>query len=199
MRRRLTWFYIIFYVICFSAVVYQTTLLYNPWALAAFNASLWIPQIIHTYMLRTRKGPSLQFAASLFATQCFMPLYLKIDKDNFLDQETDLLAATLLLLFMALQLFVIKRQQTHGPRWFIPKRLRMDPRAYDYDRTVASSVLARAKKVKDPTAPSSHEDDVTCVICMNYIHFAVDEHGGLIRTDQAFLDMQANNGGAEFG
>ena len=43
------------------------------------------------------------------------------------------------------------------------------------------SVLRRAKQVADPTATSSHEDDITCVICMNYIHYWVNEHGSLVR------------------
>ena len=85
--------------------------------------------------------------------------------------------------FMVLQLFIMKRQQTHGPRWFVPKRFRRNPFAHEYYRAVPASALRRAKECRDPTAPSSHEDDVTCVICMNYIHFEVDEHGGLIRKD----------------
>ena len=81
---------------------------------------------------------------------------------------------------MALQLFVIKRQQTHGARWFIPKNLRRDPQAHEYYRSTPGSVLRRAKQTKDPMASSAHEDDITCVICMNYVHYQVDEHGGLI-------------------
>lgn len=125
----------------------------------------------------------MQFAVALFATQSFMPLYLKSDNDNFLDQETDRVSVTLIVLFMALQLFVIKRQQTHGARWFVPKRFRINRFAHDYYKTVSSSVLARAKLCKDPTAQSGNDDDVTCVICMNFVHYDVDEHGGLIRTD----------------
>jgi len=89
-----------------------------------------------------------------------------------------------IILFMALQLFIIKRQQTHGPRWFVPKRFRVNPFAHNYYRQVPASVLRRAKTTKDPTAPSSFEDDVSCVICMNYIHYEVDEFGGLVRKDR---------------
>ena len=85
LRRRLTWFYIIFYIVCFIAVMYQNTLLYNTWAIVLFNSSLWVPQIVHTYIRRTRKGPKIQFAGALLAMQSFTPLYLKIDSDNFLD------------------------------------------------------------------------------------------------------------------
>lgn len=110
LRKRLTWFYIMFYVMCFTAVIFQNVLLYETWAIMLFNSSVWIPQIAHTYITRSRRGPSMQFACALIAMQSFMPLYLKIDPSNFLDQETDPYAATCIILFMALQLFVIKRQ-----------------------------------------------------------------------------------------
>ena len=59
----------------------------------------------------------------------------------------------------------------------------MNPNAHEYYHVVPSSVLRRAQTNKDPTAPSSNEDDLTCVICMNFVHFDVDENGGLIRKD----------------
>ena len=57
----------------------------------------------------------------------------------------------------------------------------MDPNAHEYYHATPACVLRRAKQNKDPTAPSNHEDDVTCVICMNFTHLEVDEHGGLIQ------------------
>ena len=101
LRKRLTWFYILFYMLCFTAVVFQTTLLYETWAILLFNSSLFIPQIIHSYVLRSRKGPSTQFAVALFAMQSFMPLYLKMDSGNFLDQEPDTLQGMLIICFMS--------------------------------------------------------------------------------------------------
>lgn len=53
-RRRLTWFYIIFYILCSIAVSFQSTLLYDSWAIFLFNSTLLVPQIIHTYVKRTR-------------------------------------------------------------------------------------------------------------------------------------------------
>jgi len=81
---------------------------------------------------------------------------------------------------MAAQLFVMKRQQSNGPRWFIPKRFRRNPLAYNYYHNVPASVLARVKRGDKDAAC---EDDETCVICMNYIHFDVDESGGIISLD----------------
>mmetsp|Transcript_10885 Transcript_10885/g.14662 ORF Transcript_10885/g.14662 Transcript_10885/m.14662 type:complete len:216 (-) Transcript_10885:719-1366(-) len=174
LRRRLTWFYILFYVLCFLAVVFQSTLLYSSWAILLFNSTLWIPQIIHSYIARNRRGPSLRFLVALFSTQSFMPLYLKIDSSNFLDQPSQPFMAMLIISFMVLQLYIIKRQQLVSARWFVPKRFRRNPFAYDYYRKVTQDVYDRARERDDPTAVSTHEGDVTCVICMNYIHHAVD-------------------------
>lgn len=108
LRRRLTWFYIVFYMTCFVAVIYQGIILYNKWAIMLFNASLWVPQIVHTYIRRSRKGPSMQFALALLTMQMFMPLYLMTDSDNFLDHKTDTMSAMALMCYMGLQLFIIK-------------------------------------------------------------------------------------------
>ena len=59
LHKRLTWFYILFYIICFLALMFQSTLLYQTWAILLFNATLWIPQIVHTYIKRSRKGPTI--------------------------------------------------------------------------------------------------------------------------------------------
>ena len=67
LRKRLTIFYIIFYIICFTAVVFQSILLYKTWAILIFNATLWVPQIVHSYIKRSRKGPSMQLGFALFA------------------------------------------------------------------------------------------------------------------------------------
>ena len=133
-RKILTCFYIAFYVTCFSAVVFQRVLLYDTWAILLFNSTFWIPQIVHTYILRTRKGPNMALALGLTAMQSFMPLYLKIDSTNFLDQESDPVSASFIIIVMALQLFIMRRQQTHGARWFIPKRLRLayEPVPFSY-------------------------------------------------------------------
>ena len=50
------------------------------------------------------------------------------------------------------------------------------------------SVLERAKTALHPLEPSNFDDDITCSICMNYIHFHVDEDGGLTRKDGRQLD-----------
>ena len=88
LRRQLTWFYIMFYVACFVAVCYQSVLLYETWAIFVFCASLWVPQIVHSYFLKSRKGPTVKLAIALSCMQTFLPMYLKFTSggDNFLDQ-----------------------------------------------------------------------------------------------------------------
>ena len=106
----MTWFYIFFYVAVFTGFIFQDILIYKTWAIMLFNATVWIPQIVHSYVHRSRKGPGMQLAGLLSALQLYMPLYIKIDSDNFLDQETDPIGAMLIILFVALQLFIIRRQ-----------------------------------------------------------------------------------------
>jgi len=43
LRRRLTWFYVMFYLVSFVTVMYQQVLLYNTYALIFFNMTLWLP------------------------------------------------------------------------------------------------------------------------------------------------------------
>lgn len=50
----------------------------------------------------------MQLAVALLTMQTFMPLYLKMNTENFLDQETDFVAAMLVIAFMALQLITMK-------------------------------------------------------------------------------------------
>ena len=53
-----------------------------------------------------------------------------------------------------------------------------------------ASVLARARLATDPSEQSNNDEDITCVICMSYVHYDVDENGGLIRTD-GHVDLSA--------
>lgn len=50
----------------------------------------------------------MQFACALLAMQCFTPLYLKMDSQNFLDQETDPVSGMIVILFITAQLGVMK-------------------------------------------------------------------------------------------
>ena len=70
-------------------------------------------------------------------------------------------------------------------------RFRINPFAYDYYRSVPASVLRRAEQTADPMATSSHEDDITCVICMNFVHYEADEHGGLVSQDSSVQEIVA--------
>jgi len=65
MRRRLTIFYLVFYAASFTLVVLQQWFLHNPIALILFNSTLWIPQIVRNYMIKSRKGPPISLAVCL--------------------------------------------------------------------------------------------------------------------------------------
>lgn len=51
----------------FCAGAFKVTLLQSDWALLLLNSTLWIPQIVHSYRKRSRKGPPVHFCAALFA------------------------------------------------------------------------------------------------------------------------------------
>jgi hypothetical protein len=97
MRRRLTWFYVMFYLCSFALVVAQKWFLHETWILLLTNSSLWIPQIVKSYRERSRKGPSMQLAVGLLFIQCFLPLYLKMCPNNFLELQTDQTAGLAML------------------------------------------------------------------------------------------------------
>lgn len=67
LRRRLTWFYVMFYLVSFVTVMYQQVFLYNTYALIFFNMTLWLPQIAKTFIMRSRKGPPAQLVVALLA------------------------------------------------------------------------------------------------------------------------------------
>jgi len=54
--------------------------------------------------------------------------------------------------------------------------------AHNYYHNVPASVLRRAR-LNDKDAPPI-DDEVICVICMNYCHFEVDESGIVLGADE---------------
>lgn len=110
MRRRLTWFYVAFYLTSATLVIFQNWFVYNPIGLMLFNTSLWFPQIIKNYQERSRKGPDTKFVVSLLACQCFYPLYIKLCPSNFMEIKSDLLTGSLMLSFMIFQVLMLKSQ-----------------------------------------------------------------------------------------
>ena len=67
------------------SVIFQSKLLHNTNVLLLLNSTVWIPQIIHTFVMRSRRGPPLHLCILLAVQQCFIPVYFKIDQDNMLD------------------------------------------------------------------------------------------------------------------
>jgi hypothetical protein len=59
MRRRLTLFYVLFYLSSFGVAIMQNWFLYDAVPLLLFNSTIWVPQIIKTFVERNRRGPPL--------------------------------------------------------------------------------------------------------------------------------------------
>ena len=97
-----------FYLVSFVVVMYQKYFLYNTYVLIFTNMTLWVPQIVKTFLRRTRKGPPTQLVVALLALQAFLPLYLKMCSGNFLDNEIDYVGGGIMILVMAVQVLVIR-------------------------------------------------------------------------------------------
>ena len=69
---------------------------------------------------------------ALLALQSFLPLYLKMCYGNFLNNKIDIAGGCVMILVMAVQVVVIRLQQTMGPRWFVPEQFRRNPFAFQY-------------------------------------------------------------------
>ena len=132
MRRRLTCFYVLFYLSSFGVALLQNWFLYDALPLILFNSTIWVPQIVKTFVERSRRGPPMQLALSFMALQSFLPLYLKLYRGNFLDHPTNILTGIGMLLLMLAQLVVMYLQQRLGPRWFVPKKWRLGPNEHNY-------------------------------------------------------------------
>ena len=87
LRRRLTCFYVLFYVLSFVSVMNTEYFLHNPYQLVFFNAMPWVPQIIHTYVNRSRRGPSMRLVIVMQLLQSFLPVYLSISSQNFMNRK----------------------------------------------------------------------------------------------------------------
>ena len=148
LRRKLTTFYIAFYIISFWAVVHAEMFLFNGIALVIFNCCTWVPQILHTYVKRTRRGPSLKLILALQTLQSLFPFTYLMGVDNFLDRKPRPLIMVAMVAVFSLQLFVMHRQKTKGPRWFVPASWRRDPNAYQYERQIPADLLQRAQEAQ---------------------------------------------------
>jgi len=51
-----------------------------------------------------------------------------------------------MVLMFGIQVYIMVRQKTIGPRWFVPLAWRRNPNAYNYYRDVPSAIIKRAKR-----------------------------------------------------
>ena len=177
--------YLIIFVLIQNVVVsyLKAFFLLNPFALMLTNVSLWVPQIVKNYRNRSRRGPGLQVALSMFMTQTTLPLYLKIREGNFLEVRSNLSVAFLMLGFIFVQLFLLKTQQVLGPRWFVPKRFRCrNANIHNYYTPVPAELLDKGRAfLRKPEAEQEEEaeEDMVCTICLQPVYIKVDLDGNV--------------------
>jgi hypothetical protein len=51
-----------------------------------------------------------------------------------------------MLLMFAIQVFIMMKQRSKGPRWFVPESWRRDPNAYNYIRDVPQALINKSKR-----------------------------------------------------
>ena len=117
---------------------FQHIFMLNPAVLLATQSTVLIPQIIHNFHHRSRKGPQPLLLLCFFFTQSLLTIYLKLFKDNFLEVEAPQYTTVGLVVgSWGLQAAMLFIQQKKGGRWFIPKKYRgKNPNYYEYRRQI---------------------------------------------------------------
>jgi len=88
-----------------------------------------------------------------------------------LELPNDYPCAILMLLLSVSQIVVLKSQKEFGPRWFVPRKFRRDPNAYEYNRDLDSDTIQQEE--------SGQVEEMVCVICMVPVRHDVDMFGGV--------------------
>ncbi|CDW79697.1 ring-finger-containing ubiquitin ligase [Stylonychia lemnae] len=145
-------------------------------ALLLLNGSLWIPQIIRTYQKKSRQGPDMPYVLIMTLNHIFMPFYQRACPQNLFDREPTYRLSAVFILYVLGQIAIVFLQQKIGPRFFIPKRFRINRNAFNYFHKIID-------KPENPTPQDVERLEINeqeeCVICMNQIIFEVDNTNGL--------------------
>lgn len=113
--------------------------------LIVFNGSIWVPQIIRSYWRRSRFGPDTNFVYLLTLSHIFLPAYIHGCPSNMFDREPDYLFVLGYLLYQFVQINILLSQKVRNPRFFVPKKWRLNRNAYNYFQRMP-------KLAPDPTA-----------------------------------------------
>jgi len=106
-RRKVSGFYILFYVLSFMTVMNADYFLFSHSGQLIFNSCVWIPQILHTYMSRSRRGPSMKLIFAMQLLQSILPMHYLFWSDNFLDREPNRVLLSLMVFLFVVQVIIM--------------------------------------------------------------------------------------------
>ena len=125
---------------------FQDHFMLSPIYLILTNSTIWLPQVVKTYNLRSRSGPSTLLSVIVSVSISLLPLYLKINEQNFMEVEPGYYTSIMMLSILSLTNGVMIIQKRWGGRWFMPKRWRsVDPNIFIYTQPIPNSVLEKIK------------------------------------------------------
>lgn len=73
--------------------------------------------------------------------------------------KAEFITGSLMIIFMAVQVFLLYTQKKWGPRWFVPESWRRNKNAYNYMRKLTAEIISAEE--------SGQKDEEICVICMH--------------------------------
>ena len=74
----------------------------------------------------------MPYVISLTLSQSFLPIYQRLCPTNIFDKEQTIFFGVVYMGFMLASILIIFLQKKIGPRFFVPKRFRLNPNVYDY-------------------------------------------------------------------
>lgn len=149
MRATVTKIYTGFYGGIFLCVVFLYYVRHQMKLFVFLIFAFWVPQIVRNAKTGEKFALQERFLLGVSAIRLFFPLYAFGCPRNFFEFQTNFVVVFGLIVFVGLQVFILRGQNRWGTRFFIPKRFQPD--YYEYHRTFQI----------DP------DDDEKCAICMD--------------------------------
>ncbi|ORY94080.1 hypothetical protein BCR43DRAFT_495831 [Syncephalastrum racemosum] len=118
--------------------------------------SFWVPQIVRNVMRGCRRPLSWRYVVGMSTSRLLVPLYIYGCPHNLIAHEPSDWVYVLVL-YVALQAFILFLQDLLGPRFFVPERYM--PQTYNYHPIISPE---DEESVQDGSA--HHPKD--CAICM---------------------------------
>ncbi|CDW77339.1 ring-finger-containing ubiquitin ligase [Stylonychia lemnae] len=158
-----------FFIIVFYMAKYY--ILMTNYAIILLNSTLWVPQIIRSYRLRSKFGPESYFVNTLTLSHNFLIFYMRGCPYNIFDKQTNYVFLLIVASFLALQVYIVKYQQLRHPRFFVPIEWRRNPNAYNYYFKFSNKNSQINQDIETQEINQVEE----CVICMNPLRYQVNQ------------------------